>query len=62
MKYKVILYNDGSTSSADEFGNFSFYTKASALTCVTSWREYDSDRNGGYLFDGSTWVEYPPIP
>lgn len=61
MKYKVILYNDGSAAAVDNAGSFSFYTRSQATEFVQSWREL-AGTFGGYLWDGSTWTTYPPIP
>lgn len=57
MKYKVVLWNTGASSSVDHSGNFTFYTFNSAHEACTQWVaigvEYKAD-----LWDGSTWRRY----
>lgn len=59
MKYKVIYLQSGSGKSG--MANAEFYKKATAVTSAETWRELGGDRYA-YLFDGSSWTAYDPIP
>jgi hypothetical protein len=56
MKYKVLLY-DGSGQGP---GTVTFYSIASALLCAQYWQQ--TIGKTAYLWDGSTWTLYAPIP
>jgi hypothetical protein len=65
MKYKVMLYtNTSGGGNPDAAGSFSFYIKAQALVCCEQWRDLSSQYTSrvAYLWDGSTWSEYAPVP
>lgn len=60
MKYKVIIDHN----SSPNFNNgvsFSFYTRASAAECCEQWRQQNAN-SYAYLWDGSTWTYYAPVP
>lgn len=57
MKYKVILYNSGSSSDVDVSANFSFYTKSQAESCSELWVESGTTRYA-YMWDGLIWRYY----
>lgn len=57
MKYKVILYNAGSSQETDLAGNFTFYTLNSAIHACTVWVAI-GDPYLARLWDGSVWRLY----
>ena len=60
MKYKVLyLYSPGGSSAG--MAEASFYTKAAAVQSADSWRQIDGNKFA-WLWDGSTWTTYAPIP
>jgi hypothetical protein len=59
MKYKVILALDGSGETGA--ASVSFYTKSQAQASATQWREQGAGYLA-YLWDGSAWTLYAPIP
>ena len=62
MKYKVLLMNgDAGTSGNRGSATISFYTLANAQNCCEQYRQLGAS-SYAYLWDGSTWTEYAPIP
>ncbi len=54
MKYKVLLYSDGSDPTPQ--GTYTFYTYNTAYVCCTSWLEIQGQNARARLFNGETWA------
>ena len=59
MKYKVVLSSDGGSERG--LATLSFYTRNQAVFAANTWRELGTSFTA-YLWDGSTWTIYAPIP
>lgn len=60
MKYKV-LYQISSSGSNRGMASASFYTRAQANASADEWRQF-GEQFYAYVWDGSAWVTYAPIP
>ena len=59
MKYKVIYFESASGKSGAT--SASFYTRNQATESAQQWRALGSTFYA-YLWDGSSWTAYEPIP
>jgi len=60
MKYKVVyLFTSGSGRAG--MAESSFYTRAAAEQSAAQWREISGNQEA-FLWDGSSWTTYSPIP
>jgi len=60
MKYKVI-FSRATTSSNEGMANAEFYVLQEAIAACDGWRQISSGHTA-FLFNGSDWVIYAPIP
>ena len=60
MKYKVVFINTSGSGNRSSSA-VSFYKLAVAQSAAEQWREIDISYYA-YLWNGSTWTEYAPIP
>jgi hypothetical protein len=54
MKYKVILFSDGTDPTPQ--GVYTFYTYVTAYACCVSWLEVQGANSRARLWNGVTWA------
>ena len=58
MKYKVMLFDNGSGGGSPDTGvGFTFYTISQAVACAVGWGN-ESGTTYAFLWDGETWRFY----
>ena len=65
MKYKVLILGDTNLSNGHIGAPFMFYTRSQAELCCNEWIQQSGAVTNGYrafLWDGSRWTLYEPIP